>query len=60
MINKTSNPDFEQEKDMLQSILQLNDITVEEVSKTLKITIRIVYGTDDFVRKIIEIPPNSF
>ncbi len=28
---KTSNPDFEQEKDMLQSILQLNDITVEEI-----------------------------
>ncbi len=28
---KTSNPDYEQEKEMLQSILQLNDITVEEV-----------------------------
>ncbi len=28
---KTSNPDSEQEKEMLQSILQLNDITVEEV-----------------------------
>ena len=28
---KTSNPDFEQEKDMLQSILQLNYITVEEI-----------------------------
>ena len=28
---KTSNPDYEQEKDMLQSILQLNDITVEEI-----------------------------
>tara|TARA_Y100001936_G_C16038125_1_gene649830 strand:+ start:93 stop:1349 length:1257 start_codon:yes stop_codon:yes gene_type:complete len=28
---KTSNPDSEQEKDMLQSILMLNDITVEEV-----------------------------
>ncbi len=30
-IYKTSNPDYEQEKDMLQSILQLNDTTVEEV-----------------------------
>ena len=28
---KTSNPDYAQEKDMLQSILQLNDITVEEI-----------------------------
>ena len=28
---KTSNPDYEQEKDMLQSILQLNDIAVEEI-----------------------------
>ena len=28
---KTSNPDYEEEKDMLQSILQLNDITVEEI-----------------------------
>ncbi len=28
---ETSNPDFEQEKEMLQSILQLNDITVEEI-----------------------------
>ncbi len=28
---QTSNPDYEQEKDMLQSILQLNDITVEEI-----------------------------
>ncbi len=28
---KTSNPDYEQEKEMLQSILQLNDITVQEV-----------------------------
>ena len=28
---KTSNPDSEQEKEMLQSILQLNDITVEEI-----------------------------
>ena len=28
---KTSNPDSEHEKDMLQSILMLNDITVEEV-----------------------------
>ncbi len=28
---KTSNPDYEQEKDMLHSILQLNDITVEEI-----------------------------
>ncbi len=28
---KTSNPDYEHEKDMLQSILQLNDTTVEEV-----------------------------
>ena len=28
---KTSNPDSEHEKDMLQSILQLNDTTVEEV-----------------------------
>ena len=28
---KTSNPDYEQEKEMLQSILQLNDTTVEEV-----------------------------
>ena len=28
---KTSSPDSEQEKDMLQSILMLNDITVEEI-----------------------------
>ena len=28
---KTSNPDYEKEKEMLQSILQLNDITVEEI-----------------------------
>ena len=28
---QTSSPDYEQEKDMLQSILQLNDITVEEI-----------------------------
>ncbi len=28
---KTSNPDYEQEKEMLQSILQLNDIAVEEI-----------------------------
>ncbi len=28
---RTSNPDFEQEKEMLQSILQLNDINVEEI-----------------------------
>ena len=28
---ETSNPDYEQEKEMLQSILQLNDITVEEI-----------------------------
>ncbi len=28
---KTSSPDYEQEKDMLQSILQLNDIAVEEI-----------------------------
>ena len=28
---RTSNPDYEQEKEMLQSILQLNDINVEEI-----------------------------
>tara|TARA_B100001057_G_C22864751_1_gene956009 strand:+ start:4408 stop:5655 length:1248 start_codon:yes stop_codon:yes gene_type:complete len=28
---KTSNPDYEQEKEMLQSILQLNDITCEDI-----------------------------
>ena len=28
---KTSNPDYEHEKEMLQSILTLNDTTVEEV-----------------------------
>ena len=28
---RTSNPDYETEKDMLQSILQLNDITVREI-----------------------------
>ena len=28
---RTSNPDYETEKDMLQSILQLNDITVQEI-----------------------------
>ncbi len=28
---KTSKPDYEQEKEMLQSILQLNDLTVEEI-----------------------------
>ena len=28
---KTSNPDYETEKEMLQSILQLNDLTVQEI-----------------------------
>ncbi len=34
----------------------LDDITVEEVSKTLQIPIRIVFDSDDFVKKVLEIP----
>ena len=34
----------------------LDDITVEEVSKVLQIPIRIVSGSDDFVKKVLEIP----
>ena len=37
----------------------LDDITVEEVSKTLQIPIRIVFGSDDFVKKVLEMPPFS-
>ncbi len=42
---KTSNPDYEQEKDMLQSILQLNDITVEEIFTHRKN----IYSIDSFL-----------
>ena len=49
---KTSNPDYEQEKDMLQSILQLNDITVEEIFTHRKNIYSIDSDVD--VREIIE------
>ncbi len=32
----------------------LDDITVEEVSKTLKTSIKVVFGPDDFVKKVLE------
>ena len=37
----------------------LDDISVEEVSKTLHIKIKIVFGADDFVRKVMEVNPHS-
>ena len=37
----------------------LDDITVEEVSQTLQIPIKIVFGSDDFVRKVLEPPSHS-
>ena len=51
---KTSNPDFEQEKDMLQSILQLNDITVEEIFTHRKniYSIDSSLNTSDIINKI--------
>ena len=51
---KTSNPDYEQEKDMLQSILQLNDITVEEIFTHRKniFSIDASIGTKKIIEKI--------
>ncbi len=51
---KTSNPDYEQEKDMLQSILQLNDITVEEIFTHRKNIFSIDSSSDiqDIIEKI--------
>ncbi len=51
---KTSNPDYEQEKDMLQSILQLNDITVEEIFTHRKniYSIDSSLDTSDIINKI--------
>ena len=51
---KTSNPDYEQEKDMLQSILQLNDITVEEIFTHRKniYSIDSSLKTSDIIKKI--------
>ncbi len=49
---KTSNPDYEQEKDMLQSILQLNDITVEEIFTHRKNIFSIDSSMD--IKEIIE------
>jgi len=51
---KTSNPDYEEEKDMLQSILQLNDITVEEIFTHRKniYSIDSSLDTDEIIKKI--------
>ena len=49
---KTSNPDYEQEKEMLQSILQLNDITVEEIFTHRKNIFSIDASIE--IKKIIE------
>ena len=51
---KTSNPDYEREKEMLQSILQLNDTTVEEVFTHRKniYSIDISLETPDLINKI--------
>tara|TARA_B100001121_G_C18670451_1_gene613526 strand:- start:67 stop:1314 length:1248 start_codon:yes stop_codon:yes gene_type:complete len=49
---ETSNPDYEQEKDMLQSILQLNDITVGEIFTHRKNIFSIDASVE--IKKIIE------
>ena len=51
---KTSNPDYEREKEMLQSILQLNDTTVEEVFTHRKniYSIDSSLETSDLINKI--------
>ena len=51
---KTSNPDYEQEKEMLQSILQLNDITVEEIFTNRKniFSIDSSLETNEIIKKI--------
>ncbi len=51
---KTSNPDYEQEKDMLQSILQLNDIAVEEIFTHRKniYSIDSTLETSEIIKKI--------
>tara|TARA_B100000989_G_scaffold269143_1_gene224362 strand:+ start:4817 stop:6064 length:1248 start_codon:yes stop_codon:yes gene_type:complete len=54
---KTSNPDYEQEKEMLQSILQLNDVTVEEIFTHRKNIFSIDSSLE--TRKIIEKINNS-
>ena len=54
---KTSNPDYEKEKEMLQSILELNDTTVEEVFTHRKN----IYSIDGSLEatKLIEMINNS-
>ena len=54
---KTSNPDYEREKEMLQSILQLNDTTVEEVFTHRKNFYSIDSSLETF--KLIDIINNS-
>ena len=54
---KTSNPDYEQEKEMLQSILELNDTTVEEVFTHRK-NIYSIDGTSE-ASKMIDMINNS-
>tara|TARA_Y100000590_G_scaffold58347_1_gene61672 strand:+ start:1618 stop:2871 length:1254 start_codon:yes stop_codon:yes gene_type:complete len=54
---KTSNPDYEQEKEMLQSILELNDTTVEEVFTHRK-NIYSIDGTSE-ASKMIHMINNS-
>ena len=54
---KTSNPDYEHEKEMLQSILQLNDTTVEEVFTHRKNFYSIDSSLETF--KLIDIINNS-
>jgi len=51
---KTSNPDYEREKEMLQSILQLNDTAVEEVFTHRKniYSIDTSLETPDLIKKI--------
>ena len=51
---QTSNPDYEQEKEMLQSILQLNDITVEEIFTHRKniFSIDSTIDTEEIIEKI--------
>ncbi len=51
---KTSNPDYEQEKEMLQSILQLNDITVQEIFTHRKniFSIDSSLETNEIIKKI--------
>ena len=56
---KTSNPDYEREKEMLQSILKLNDTTVEEVFTHRK-NIFSINADLDLKRIIDDINKNNF